>query len=248
MLAKAGFDPAEGDDPLLERSAHSIPVLLLPQAELDPEDSKAGEELLAEKPADESGGIRKRGRGTFTKDTGGRFEPPPLAPVDGENQFNLAPGVDPNARIAIRYAMESDGALRKDAKQSEWYQRHGRHAGKERSSAPRGFGGEREREDVSWSGRGQGEGREFAKRLGRERRGPYDRPPRRSEGARGGGRRTADDLDRELENMAKRRQGGEDGGDGMDVDMDAGAGGERSDRRPRRRERRGKDDLDKGES
>ena len=240
MIAKAGFDPAEGDDPLLERSAHTFPISLLPPAEPDPEDSKAGTELLSEETTEE--GIKKRGRGNFTNDTGGRFDLPALATGEEGQKWNLLPGIDPNARIAVRYAVDSDGALRRDAKQSEWYQRHGKSAGKERSTTNRNYG--REREDggsVSWSGRGQGEGRDFAKRIGRERRGPYDRPQRRDD--RRGGRRTTDDLDKELENIARRRQGGEEEG-GMDVDMDVNM--EQSSR-PKRRERRGKDDLDKGQ-
>lgn len=240
---------------MLERSAHSIPISLLPQAPPDPALSKAGEELLSgDKPTEEgSTGIRKRGRGNFS-DTGGRFDLPALA-ADTVEDFGLLPGVDPNARIAVRYATEADSQLRREAKQSEWYQRHGRQAGKERANASRGFERERERERddiLSWSGRGAGEGKEFARRIGRERAQPYARPSRGDDRRGGrGGRRTADDLDQELERMAQRRHGAD--GDVMDVDMDVDM--ERRDhgeRRPRgggqRRERRGREDLDKGES
>lgn len=254
LIAKVGFDPAEGDDPLMERSAHSIPISLLPQAPPDPALSKAGEELLsAEKPAEEgSTGIRKRGRGNFS-DIGGRFDLPALA-SDTVEDFGLLPGVDPNARIAVRYATEADSQLRREAKQSEWYQRHGRQAGKERANAPRGFERERERERddiLSWSGRGAGEGKDFARRIGRERAQPYARPPREHDRRGGrGGRRTADDLDQELERMAQRRSGAD--GETMDVDMDVDMDRrERGERRPRgggqRRERRGREDLDKGD-
>lgn len=250
LIAKVGFDPAEGDDPLLERSAHSIPISLLPQAPPDPALSKAGEELLGGvKDEADAEGVRKRGRGTFSSE--GRFDLPPLA-SDTVDDFGLLPGVDPNARIAVRYATEADSKLRREAKQSEWYQRHGRGAGKERASAPRGIGRERERiEDFSWSGRGGGDGRDFAKRIGRERAAPYARP--RGDDRRGGGRggrRTADDLDAELERMAQRRTGGgEDDGGGMDIDMDGAREERRGERRPRgqRRERPGREDLDKGE-
>lgn len=241
LLAKAGFDPAEGDDPLLERSAHSIPVSLLPQAELDPADSKAGTELLGQQ-TEESGPPRRRGRGTFAGEQSDKSDLPSLVSDDIKSQWNLAEGIDPNARIAVRYAVESDGALRKEAKQSEWYKRHGRQAGKEKSSTQRGYGREQERDDLSWQGRGGADGDDFRKRIGRERRGPYDRPPREG---RGGGRKTVDDLDQELEKIARRRAGGEDE-DGMDVDVDMDRG-QREERRPRRQERKGKDDLDKGE-
>ena len=238
LLSKAGFDPSEGDDPLFERSAHSVPISLLPQAQLDPKDSLVGTELLTSPPPTEDG-VKRKGRGTFSGngDGDGRFDLPALVPAKGEteNEWNLAEGVDPRARIAVRYAVESDGVLRGEAKQSEWYKKYGRGAGKERTGAgPRRGRCDEQDEMVSWGGRGGGAGREgikFAKRLGRERKAPYARPS---------GRRTVDDLDKDLENMAKRRTGDE-------MDVDGGGGDGRRNGGGGRRERRGKEDLDKGE-
>lgn len=162
----------------------------------------------------------------------------------GVEGWNLAPGVDPNARIAVRFGLEGDKGLRGEAKQSQWYKRHGRSAGKETSSSKREI--YTREEQLSFSGRGDGEGREFAKRLGknRERRGPYDREREGGRGGGGGGGRggrTAEDLDRELENM---RNGG--GVDGLDNDDTPRREGARTGRGGERRPRRGKDDLDKG--
>lgn len=252
LLSKAGFDPGEGDDPLLERAAHRFPISLLPT------ESKEGVELLSGAGgAGADGDIKRKGRGGFT---GGMSADRAAeeAEYDGRDkekeveEWNIAQGIDPHARIAIRYATEADKQLRQQAKQSEWYKRHGRTAGKERASQNRRFGsGNDDGGRISFNDREAADGaggREFARRIGREQRrsGPYDRP-----------RRNADDLDRELENMARRRKG-EAVDD--DVDMDGGAGtGER--RRGggggggRRRggggggggrERRGAEDLDKG--
>jgi hypothetical protein len=244
LLAKAGFDPGEGDDPLLERSAHSFPLSLLPT------ESKEGVELLAPSTSGEEGGIRKKGRGGFsgamsadTATTSGQGE-------EVAKNWNLIPGIDPNARIAIRYATEADKTVRQQAKESDWYKRNGRTAGKEVASQSRQFGRGRERDyddRYSFAGReGEGEGRDFAKRIGRERRGPYDRNTDRRGG---GGRRNQGDLDAELDGMVQRRTTGTDGDVGMDVEM-----GDRGDRRRgggrggggQRRDRRGADDLDKG--
>jgi hypothetical protein len=168
--------------------------------------------------------------------------------------IELAEGIDPNARIAIRYATQADKQLRQQAKQSDWYKRNGRTAGKETASQTRSFPG-RDREDkYTFSGREESSGgREFAKRIGRERKGPYDRNERR------GGRRDQSDLDRELDGMVSRRAGQE---GGEDVDMDMGGdelgrerrydgGGRRGGRgggggRGGRREHRNVEDLDKG--
>jgi len=217
-------------------------------------DSKAGAELLDGSQGEET--VKRRGRGTFSVDTGGQFDLPALA-SDKPSEWNLAPGVDANARIAIRYATESDTKLRKDAKQSEWYKKHGYRAGKETASGRRELNGGRDRDDgLSWQGRESGGGRDFAKRIGRERMDPYARP-RDRQGRGGRERRTVDDLDQELERLAQRRSGAE-GGEGMgiddDVDMDEQRERryQRNDRggrgqRGERKERRGKDDLDKGE-
>ncbi|KAK8866085.1 hypothetical protein IAR55_001236 [Kwoniella newhampshirensis] len=251
LLSKAGFDPAEGDDPLLERAAHSVPISLLPLAEPDPVPSLEGQELLSTFTTDEGteGGVRRKGRGKFGQSSG-LYDLEPLVPAatDNGDGFKLAPGVDPHARIAVRYAVESDSDLRKEAKQSEWYKRHGRTAGKEVASSRRNVGGRGE-EGLSFDGRGgSGEGREFARRLGRERNDPYGNRPSRG----GGGRKTQDDLDRELENMAKRRVNGVEEDVDMDMELDetgrrrrgggSGGGGRREDRR---RGGNRKEDLDK---
>ncbi|GFZ45542.1 hypothetical protein JCM24511_03268 [Saitozyma sp. JCM 24511] len=274
LLSKAGFDPSAGDDPLEERSAHSIPISLLPQAPLDPSESQAGAELLAPSSgASEENGIRRKGRGNFSSGAGsrafGEMESERLAPVERENEWNLAEGVDPHARITIRFATEADKKLRAQAKESQWYAKHGRQAGKEIASSSREFTRRRANDEpISWEGRGSGEGSEFARRIGRERREQYPRRDDRERngsghgsgggGGRDRGRRTAEDLDLELERMARRRGAGagdgEEGGaeGGMDVDMDMDADREERrygarDGRGGQRERRGKEDLDKGE-
>ncbi|WVW82483.1 hypothetical protein I302_104494 [Kwoniella bestiolae CBS 10118] len=243
VLSKAGFDPAEGDDPLLERSAHSVPISLLPLAEPEPVPSLEGQELLSGTsiPTQEEG-IKRKGRGTFGGRSGAFDLEPLVKPDNGLDEIKLADGIDPNARITIRYAIEADSELRKQAKQSQWYRKHGRTAGKETSSSRRNIGYNEQDEGnggFSFAGRGSGEGREFAKRLGkgRERRGPYgERPDRR----RGG--RTEEDLDKELENMARRRQGGED----EDVDMESQSRSERTHRGDRGgRGQSRKEDLDR---
>lgn len=229
-MSKAGFDPSEGDDPLLERAAHSVPLSLLPAAELDPEDSKAGEELLGGEHGVGADGIRRKGRGG----TGGSglfsdaLDEQLASGSTPSEQLNLAEGVDPNARITIRFAMEGDNELRREAKQSEWYARHGRRAGKEVASTTRASPYAR-REQVSWSGGGHedgaGQGRELGRRIGRGRA----RAGARREGDQGRGK-TAADLDRELDGIRS--------GTGEHGDFESG--------RNARRPRRGREDLDKG--
>jgi hypothetical protein len=242
LLSKAGFDPGEGDDPLLERAAHSIPLSLLPGV------SKEGIELLAPSSSDD-GGIRRKGRGGFggamsADNTAESSSPAPSASLGEE----VKDGIDPNARIAIRYATEADKQLRQQAKQSDWYKRNGRTAGKETASQTRSFPSRRGEDGYSFSGREEsGGGREFGKRIGRERKGPYDREQR--------GGRNQSDLDRELDGMVQRRLGQ----DGEDVDMDGGdefgrerrrggGGGRGRGGRGRggKREHRNVEDLDKG--
>ena len=209
--------------------------------EPDLADSLAGSELIPNSSSNGNGQkVSKKGRGTFGGPSrSGAFDLEPLASPSAK-RFDLAPDVDPNARIAVRYATEADTELRRQAKQSEWYARHGRRAGKEVAATPRT--GQRGTDEIlSWDGRGVGEGREFVKRIGRERRSdPYARPSART---------SERDLDRELEGMARRREN-----DGMEIDGDHGEGenGERQGgriggrQRGRGRESRGKDDLDRG--
>ncbi|RXK39258.1 hypothetical protein M231_03478 [Tremella mesenterica] len=226
LISKAGFDPAEGDDPLLERSAHSFPVSLLPISDLL---TGEGKELIPTSTA--SGGeIRRKGRGAFS----GSLQIDQTEEKSDEG-FELAPGVDPLARVAIRYAVEDDKSLREKAKRSEWYARHGYDAGKETRTA-RDLGG---KEEVTFSGRGGEDGREFAKRIGKERIS--------SNRGKGRGRRTGDDLDRELDDMRRGETGR---GEMMDIDMDVDESRQRRRRGNGRRDERGgrgRDDLDRGE-
>lgn len=243
-MSKAGFDPGEGDDPLLERSAHSVPLSLLPGV------SKEGVELLGSSSAAE-GGVRRKGRGGFggsmSADNTASSSSPAVAPVGVEEE--VTDGIDPNARIAIRYATEADKELRQQAKQSDWYKRNGRTAGKETASQTRSFPSRGGNDGYSFSGREEtGGGREFARRIGRERRGPYDREQRSG--------RNQNDLDKELDGMVQRRLGQDQVG-GDDVDMDRGGdefgrerrrtgGGRGRGGRGGRREHRNVEDLDKG--
>ena len=217
-------------------------------AEPDPVDSLDGQELLG-------GGTRnggaptRKGRGAFATASGvlasdsvlrdqpsnnGLADLEPLS--TGETGFQLANGVDPNARIAIRYAVESDSDLRKEAKQSEWYKRHGRQAGKETTTAPRNLRYEPD-EQPSLLGRTAGEGKDFASRLGR-RQEPYNRSARRP-------RRTQEELDRELEKMVERRVNGDDEGVNLEGDVEMHSASSRDSRR--RRPQKGAEDLDRGE-
>lgn len=262
MLAKAGFDPTEGDDPLMERAAHGFPHMLLPRAEPKPEPVKprAGDETMADEgadgaepaatttttdadvdapPAEEP--VRRRGRGAFSArepsgSAHGAFDLAPLAPAKREQEF--AEGVDPYARVTIRYALESDAKQRRDANQSEWYARHGRTAGKERAPQRRGYGREGPvelKDRVATAG----EGREFARRIGRERAAPYARPERQR-------RSNVSDLDADLESFAARRDGREDEYQPRERRERGGGGGRRGER-SERRPRGNREDLDAGE-
>lgn len=177
----------------------------------------------------------------MSADNAASISTPAAVPVGLEEE--VKEGIDPNARIAIRYATEADKQLRQQAKQSDWYKRNGRTAGKETASQTRSFPG-RGDDRYTFSGREEsGGGREFGKRIGRERKGPYDRPARRDQS----------DLDRELDGMVSRRRG-QDGGE--DVDMETGGDGFGRERRREggrgrggrggRREHKNVEDLDKG--
>ncbi|KAL1405014.1 hypothetical protein Q8F55_008637 [Vanrija albida] len=261
-LSKAGFDPTEGDDPLLERAAFQFPTSLLPRAEAPKPkelDYEGGETLnygddddAPKEPAAETDPDApvKRGRGGFSAGrepagtAHGRFD---LAPLAKPAAVEFAEGVDPHARVTVRYATTADAKQRKEAGQSEWYKRHGRGAGKEVASSRRGYG----RDEYERGGRlsdrigTAGEGRDFARRIGRERERerPYDRPARR-------GRAREDDLDAELERMAASRAAGEDAYERRDERERRGGGREREERgergpRPERRPRARQDDLDR---
>lgn len=231
LLSKAGFDPTEGDDPLLERSAHGFPISLLPRAEPRREDRErergrtredreaerrreldrqldeemrayrretgqdagpdsgeveskmAADKLEAEEP------VRRRGRGAFTADTGAFDDTP--API----QF--AEGVDPYARVTVRYALEGDNAKRKTARDSAWYAKHGRGAGKE--VAPRRGYLDEPRSLADRVGT-RGEGRDLSRRI--RRSSPYDRDRDRADrGERGDRRSRVADLDADLDRM-----------------------------------------------
>jgi len=188
-----------------------------------------------------STGIRRKGRGAFTDGETGAFDLAPLVPVSKEGEWNLAEGVDPNARVGVRFGLEGDMELRGSAKGSDWYRRNGRHAGKEVATGRRSLGDERE-EGLSWKGAsGSGEGRDFAKRLGRAV-GPYERREGRGDGRRGGKGKTMEDLDKELEGI---RAGPKEGDEDVDMESSGRNGGRRRGRG--KAEDRGKDDLDKGQ-
>jgi hypothetical protein len=235
ILSKAGFDPAEGDDPLLERSAHAFPPSLFAQVIAENMPSKAGEELLGE--STETDGVKRRGRGGFRSGTAmdSLAESSASAPEPAEMTF--LDGVDPHARVTVRFAVEGDKQLRQDAKSSEWYKRHGRRAGKEVAETKRNSPYARswrdeEQEVTGWNGGGEGgEGRDLARRLGRNggQRGRGGRVASR-------GAATAEDLDAELAQI----RGGDEGGSRR-------SGGGRGKGRGERRPPRGKADLDKGE-
>lgn len=269
MLAKAGFDPTEGDDPLMERAAHGFPESLLPrrtptpepepdrQAELDAElDAVASARHAVatgdNPPAEER--VEKKGRGAFRADrkpktsANGAFDLAPLASGQAADRF--AEGVDPRTRVTVRYAMVDDNSkYKRGAGESSWYARHGRAAGKETAARRSGGGRYEERLELKDRVGTGGEGREFARRIGRERYEERDR------GERWGPRRARiEDLDADLDTMARRRDGGEED-EGRDYGGrydrrerrgrgDGGGGrGERAPRRPRANQ----DDLDRGE-
>ncbi|BEJ10908.1 hypothetical protein CspHIS471_0103300 [Cutaneotrichosporon sp. HIS471] len=220
MLAKAGFDPTEGDDPLMERAAHGFPSALLPRRSPTPEPDRRAADLDAEleavaaardasderskSPSEEP--VRK-GRGAFRADvprgsTNGAFD---LAPLAGSKKERFADGVDPNSRVTVRYATEADNTkFKRGAGESSWYAKHGRAAGKETSARRTGGGRWEEPRDLKDRMGTRGEGRDFARRIGRDR---YDDRERRERGPR---RARVEDLDADLEWMARRRDGEED--------------------------------------
>lgn len=104
LLSKAGFDPASGDDPLQLYSAQTVPadLLPLPEAQQDPEEEGRLEN-----------GLVKTRKAT--------------QPDDG----SIPEGLRPGARMDVRYAVESDQKARTKAKDSQWYAKYGRRAGKE---------------------------------------------------------------------------------------------------------------------
>ncbi|ODN90214.1 hypothetical protein L198_06232 [Cryptococcus wingfieldii CBS 7118] len=246
LLSKTGFDPVEGDDPLMERSAHSFPIHLLPQAPQKPIE----ERTIPAESSSEDAAVNRRGRGMFAGD-GERA-------IASEISYELAPGVNPLARIAIRIAFQQDADLKGRRDTSKWYATYGRDAGKESLAQPRRVG--KGRSETRWESAPdayESGGHELLQRVGRERK-PYDRPEPRGDG-RGRGRPTQDDLDRQLDNL---RSGG---GGSMDVDgggasaygqedegivrkgrgFRSGGGGGRGGGR-RERPKPGKEDLDKG--
>lgn len=247
MLAKAGFDPTEGDDPLMERASHPFPAELLPRADPEPSYRSREARVDSHQSQEDDDVPRVRGRGAVRATESGQYDLPRLDPTAHEEKF--ATGIDPNARVTVRYAVESDNERRRDASESKWYEKHGRRAGKEKGRPIEvRYRGERKEpinlRDGGWNSNPEGGGLDFARRIGRERRGPYDRPPPRR-------RANAEDLDAELERLAEGRANG----DEFDVRRDRS----RSPRRGGRGRRDGRDgrdgrgrarqeDLDKGES
>ncbi|WVQ92450.1 hypothetical protein IAS59_006259 [Cryptococcus gattii] len=209
LLAKTGFalpspheqEQEQGDDPFQERSAHPFPLSLLPRKPVAPVAPVAGGEEAEE--AEEAEAVTKRGRGQFTL---------PNRPSHSHDDLleTIEDGINPLARIALRLALVDDMTVRQGGKESTWYKKHGFQAGKEtlgdgarrpfapRDRAERG-GGRWEKGSLFGSvGEGEGGGEELAKRLGRERRKPYDRP---TGSGRERGLVTQEELDRELESL-----------------------------------------------
>ncbi|WVQ76998.1 hypothetical protein IAR50_006677 [Cryptococcus sp. DSM 104548] len=197
LLSKTGFDPLDGDDPLTERSAHSFPIHLLPLASPKPIEARS-----IPTASSEDGGVTRRGRGMFAGDG---------EQAASDISLELAPGVNPLARIGIRIAFQQDAELKGRRSTSQWYATYGQDAGKETVSQPRRVGRGRA-SDLKWEKEPlEGGGDDLLRRVGRERK-PYDRPEPRGD-RRGRGRPpTQDDLDRQLEDL---RSGG---GGNMDID------------------------------
>lgn len=105
LLSKVGFDPAGGDDPLQLFSAQTVPSDLLPLSE-------NGKDVEAQTSM-ENGLVKTRKATTQPDDD------------------SLPEGLRPGARMDIRYAVESDQKARTKAKDSQWYAKYGRRAGKE---------------------------------------------------------------------------------------------------------------------
>ncbi|KGB79062.2 hypothetical protein CNBG_4900 [Cryptococcus deuterogattii R265] len=203
LLAKTGFSLPpqqdtdqeqetyeQGDDPLQERSAHPFPLSLLPRKPVAPIEGGS----LGDQGGETE--VTKRGRGQFTLP-----HSPRTHGNDNDNDDlldTIEDGVNPLARIALRLALVDDMTVRQRGKESE------------------GEGGSGEEGD----GDGRAGGQELAKRLGRERRKPYDRPARSlPSSGRERGLVTQEELDRELESLrsgtAHPRAEGE-----MDIDDD----------------------------
>ncbi|WVO16897.1 hypothetical protein L204_104583 [Cryptococcus depauperatus] len=251
LLSKTGFDMTE-DDPLLDRSAHSFPVSLLPRADVG---DSVGTGTIATTKSDslgESENVLKRGRGMFARRRSPVRDEASSQPSVTIEDITLAPGVNPFARIALRYGLESDQSHRKGGQESEWYRKHGFSAGKEVASHSRPGFDSHERQkghgDIphTWE-RGvdavelASGGRDLYRRLGRERK-PYDRPPPNRRKRADRGKLSQEDLDKELEAIRS--------GETMDIDVDYGreeptVRKNRGFQRGGVRRERDKDDLDR---
>ncbi|GHJ87928.1 hypothetical protein NliqN6_4330 [Naganishia liquefaciens] len=220
LLAKTGFDPYEpnNDDPLELRAAKAVPRRLLPL----PENEKASKGNSRIDPTDLL------------------FNPQrDLVPVKKTDDEDLPEGLREGARLDIRYAMESDVKARTAAKDSEWYKKHGRTAGKgvnALSGSRHGPGASgRRRRSASpgsrYNDRGDERGATRSSRRTQEyldaeldamRDGKYVAPEHRTkdderrQGGRGDGRRgrreqrTQADLDADLEAFLAERSEGRD--------------------------------------
>jgi hypothetical protein len=111
-----------------------------------------------------------------------------------DDDENLPEGLRPGARLDIRYAMESDIKAKTKASESEWYKKHGRWAGKER-------GGIVPEASLLTDKRKYGRYADDEPEEDRPRRerNRSASPRRRNEPRRGTGKRTAQDLDKELD-------------------------------------------------
>lgn len=216
LLAKTGFDPYEpnNDDPLELRAAKSVPRRLLPLPENED-------------------GVKTTGKGRSDIDpTDLLFNPKrDLVPVKKANDEDLPEGLREGARLDIRYAMESDVKARTAAKDSEWYKKHGRTAGKGANA-------------LSGSRHGPGSN-------GRRRRSasPGSRHGDREDGGAGARRprRTQEDLDAELDALRDGSYVAPSRDSHQRADNNGRRQGGRGDGRRDNRETRTQADLDAGE-
>ncbi len=167
LLPEEAAQGDQGDDPLELRACHNVPFNLLPTIEADGTptqiDLLAGPEII-------DGLISSR---------------PSKSKRGNDNDSDDVPeGLRPGARLDIRWAVEDDVKSKTKAKDSEWYRRYGRDAGKVVDKAEvledvYSFTGERER---GGDERRRRRDRDERRDNGRERRGENGRGRSRSPG------------------------------------------------------------------
>jgi hypothetical protein len=179
LLAKTGFDPyaPQNDDPLELRSAQPLP-------------NELRESIIATLDEKEKAGSTRAGNNGRSRMQDGLVVAKSL---EDRDDSELPEGLRPGARLDIRYAMEADVKARTKASESQWYAKHGRGAGKERVPLLTDRAKYGRYADAPEPTTG---GREQRVNGGQGRRRRSASPGRRGNG---GGRRTAEDLDRELD-------------------------------------------------